>query len=161
MKLRVSLRMLLVCTVAVAAAAAFVALRSRPVRIAEQFQAAIQRGDKDAVAAMIRGPGIEQTLEQKGTDKEPVSWKFISCEADEQSTSQWLRGVCLGRFVVEFHFIHEGDDSVLSAYQESQYDVSVTTSGVHIVDFTQQDPACLIIPNPPYESDVPDQPANE
>jgi hypothetical protein len=161
MKLRFSLRMLLVCTVAVAAVAAFVALRSRPIRVAKQFQSAIQRGDKDAVAAMIQGPGIEQTLKQKGSDKEPVSWKFISCEADEQSTSQWLRGVCAGRFVVEFHFIHEGDDSVLSAYQESQYDVSVTTNGVQIVDFTQQDPACLIIPIPPYESEVPDQPANE
>lgn len=160
MKLRFSLRMLLVATIVAAAAAAFVALRMQPAKMAAKLQDAVRRKHRESVAALLQGPGIEQTLTEKGEHVGPESWEFISCEVDEQSVSQWLQGECSGRFIVEFHFRSEGNDSIFSAYQESQYEVSASASGVQIVNFSQQQPLTAVIPKLPEESNDAELPAS-
>jgi hypothetical protein len=156
MKLRFSLRMLLIGTVAVAATAAFIALRSRPGRVAEQFQAAIKRGDKDAAAGMIYGMDIGQTLGLVRAN----SWEFISFEFSKQTLGEWLRGECLGRLVVESDISSESEDTYWSADETSQCDLVITSRGVQIVKFTQEQ-AIAGVPLPPYGTDNSNSSANE
>jgi hypothetical protein len=156
MKLRFSLRMLLVCTVAVAAVAAFVALRMQPVRVAEQFQAAIQRSDKEAAAAMVYGADMRQTL---GLDK-ANSWEFVSFDFSRPSWTEWLQGECLGKLVVEADISSESEDAYWSANETSQCDLAITSRGVQIVKFTQEQ-AIAGVPLPPYDTDNSDPSAND
>lgn len=159
MKLRFSLRMLLIGTVVVAAAA-FVALRSRPSRVAEKFQAAARQGDWSAATAMIDGAGVEQTLDQPYQSKAD-SWKIESFEFSPQSPGQWLRGECVGKLVVTSHSSGESNDAVWSSYETSQCDVTVTAQGVRILKFTKGLPAVVGAPKPLYDTDYSIQSANE
>jgi len=157
MKLRFSLRMLLVCTVAVAALAAFVALRMQPARVASQFQAAVQRGDWEAATAMIVGNDLKLTLDQPKAN----SWKIESFEFSPQSSDQWLRGECLGKLVVTLHSSGESEDAVWSTSLTTQCDVVITTRGVQIMSFFKEEPVVAGAPKPPYESDASVQPASD
>jgi hypothetical protein len=163
MKLRFSVRLLLIGTLVVALAAAFVTLRMQPARIAKQFQKAIERNDKDAVAEMITGPGIVETLNQQPVFfKHPQSWKFLSCEVGEQTSRDWLQGVRKASFVVEFNFRSEGSHSVASGLQECRYDVVISRTGAKIVDFTQHEAAVAVSSLDPNDPDDPfDQEAFE
>jgi hypothetical protein len=148
--------MLLIGIVAVAAAAAFVALRMQPVRIAEQFQAAIKQGEKDAVAAMVYGADMKQML---GLVK-ANSWEFVSFEYSKPSLAEWLRGECLGKLVIESDISSESEDTYWSADETSQCDLVITSRGVQIVKFTQ-DQAIAGVPLPPYETDNSNPSAND
>lgn len=156
MKVRFSLRMLLACTAVMAAVAAFAALRMQPVRIAEQFQAAIQRGDKEAAAAMVYGSDMRQTL---GLDK-ANSWEFVSFDFSRQSWAEWLQGECLGELVVEADVSSETEDTYWSADETSRCDIAINSRGVQIVKFTQEQ-AIAGVPLPPYENDNSDSSAND
>lgn len=157
MKLRFSLRMLLICTIAAAAVAAFVALRMQPVRVAKRFQDAARQNDWSAAAVMIAGDDLNLTLDRPKTD----SWKIESFEFNPQSSNQWLRGECLGKLVVTSHSSGESEDAVWSSYQTSHCDVAVTARGVRILTFTKDLPTVAGAPKPPYETDGPAQPAND
>jgi hypothetical protein len=162
MKLRFSLRMLLLGTVVVAAGAAFIALRMQPARVAVKLQVAVRRNDQNAVSAMLHGDGIEQTLNQKSAFlKDPLSWKFISCDISEQSTDQWLRGVCAGRFIAEFYFKSENEEGGVSAYQTCYYDVAISNRGVEIVKFSHEDPLVAVWDNSMVPADDAAMPAND
>lgn len=147
MKFRFSLRVLLIATVIVAGAAAFVALRMQPAKIAAQFQRAVLRKDQAAAEAMIAGAGIEETLRRHSHLKDPRSWELVSCDVSEQSAEQWLHGVTVGQFVVEFYFISENADGGSSAYQVCYYDVAISTRGVEIIKFRHDEPAVAVWDN--------------
>ncbi|MBA3480981.1 MAG: hypothetical protein H0T51_04105 [Pirellulales bacterium] len=158
MRIRFSLRTLLIGTIAVAAIAAFVALRQKPAHIAAQFQDTIQRGESSVAAAMIYGANILQTLDLSQAD----SWELESFDFNSQSFSQWLQGKCKGRLVVTSHSSSESHDAIWSVIQTSHCDVAVSARGVRILQFTKEEPAVMGIPkNAPYETDVPDQPTND
>ena len=140
--------MLLIGTVVVAASAAFIALRMQPAKVAAKLQEAIRRNDQSAVSALLHGAGIEQTLNQKSAFlRDPLSWKFISCDIREQSTDQWLQGVCTGQFIAEFYFKDEDKEGGVSAYQTRYYDVAISNRGVEIVKFSHDDPLVAVWDN--------------
>ena len=153
MKQRLSLRTLLIGPIALLVGAAFVWLRSQPPQVAAKLQRAIQRNDQSAVEALIDGAGIEQTLRQESHLKDPQSWEFVSCDVSEQSTDQWLRGICVGQFVVEFYFKYENAEGGSSAYQTCYYDVAISSRGVEIVKFSHDEPAVAVWDNSMFPAD--------
>jgi hypothetical protein len=154
MKLRFSLRTLLLCTIAAAAAAAFVALRLQPARVAQEFQAAVRQGDWNAAVAMMGTVDIKRKL----GPPDAHTWELKSFEFRPQSAAQWLRGECRGELAVTSRSSSESNDAYWSVIETSHCDIAITARGVQIVSFTKEEPLVAGVPKLHDEVDESDPP---
>jgi hypothetical protein len=146
LKLRYSLRFLLIIATTAVALAAFWAVRSRPSRFAAQLQEAIRSGNQDA-AALLRDVNIPEALGIKPFE----SWEIESIEFRQQSFTQWLSGECLGKLVVSSRGTSDDGDVTWFASQEFECDVAVSSAGLQIRSVVKGEPALAGAPKPPYE----------
>jgi hypothetical protein len=142
-----SLRTLLACTALIAVIGGFAVVRSRPLRNAERFQAAIERGDGDIALSMMDA-NIAQTLGAKPTDK----LEFEAFKFQPQSPGQWLHGECLGQLTIKSRSSGESNDAVWSVIKIWHCDVAVTSRGVQVLRHVEEEPLVAGAPKPPFES---------
>lgn len=117
--------------------------------MANQFQAALERGAQQDALAMIDGDSLATRLGAAPSDE----LTFESCRIHSQSLNQWLTGVCLGTLDVRVRSSNYSSDAVWNVVTTWHSDISIAASDVKILTVSRDDPAVAGAPLPPYSSD--------
>jgi hypothetical protein len=151
MRLRFSLRSILLLVVsAVAAFAFFCYLRKQPAKIARQFQIAVQEQDTATIDKLLPPNELKTAIAASIAMLKNDPWKLQSIDFEPQTTSQWLRGVCAGRLVIHAQGSSIDGDTLWSASQTGNCEVEASARGILLIAIECEDPATAGAPAPPY-----------
>jgi hypothetical protein len=152
MKLRFSLRSILLLVVPAVAAFAFLyCLRQQPAEIARNFQIAVQKQDAPTIDKLLPPNELKTAIAASNATLKKDRWELKSVTFEPQNTSQWLRGVCAGKLAIYTLGGSSVDgDTIWSASEEGTCDVEATASGIRLIAFESEGVAVGGAPAPPY-----------